>query len=186
MNENLNIIMQKLSDCMRNYSSSQIVGELSLVVERLGFAEFQADEPDSMLKNIAKIDFLLDKDVSPGTIEFVKFLTENGKLGVLLRDAGLMFIGFCKSYYSEMKQLSFRTAVEMSPNKQQQVRMTLMSVYPVNTRILFESDPTLVAGFALQDSNGIVCDYSLRNRVLKLINEFIRNRMPLPWNQTKA
>lgn len=186
MNEGLNTIMQKLADCTIDYSVNQIIGELSLVVERLGFAEFRLDNPASVQKDLETIDFLLSRDVSPGTVEFVKFLAETNHLGVVLKDAGLMFIGYCQAHFSEMKQITFRSAIEMSPGMRRHIRVMLMKRYAVSTRILFEQEPSLVAGFCLYDAKGIIRNYSLREQGVKLIDKYLRKRLPFPWNQTVA
>lgn len=183
MNEDLNIIMEKLKECTINYPLNQIVGELNLAIERLGFADFESADR-SVEKDLSTIEFLISHDVSSGVADFINFLVKTGKLGILLNDSGLMFVSFCQSYFNDMKQVFFRTAVELSPVAQQHVRMSLMRIYAVNTRVLFEVDQSIVAGFTLHDSAGLVCNYGMRSRVVKLIEVNLRKRLPFPWKQT--
>ena len=179
MNEDLNVILQKLANNTMDLPIDRIVGEISLVIERLGFAEIDPIA-GSKEETVKKLTYLLNNDVSSGIHEFVLYLYNNQRLGVLLNDAGKMFPDVCKGYFMEMKQLTVRTAVRMSEKSQTDIRVLLLRRYPINTRIVFESTPEIIAGFMLYDSKGLVTDVSLRSKMVKLLETYIKRKIPTP------
>lgn len=179
MNEDLNVILQKLANNTMDLPIDRVVGEVSLVIERLGFAEIDLTA-SSNEETLKKLNYLLNNDVSPGIHEFVLYLYNNQRLGVLLNDAGKMFPDVCKGYFLEMKQLTIRTAVRMSDKAQTDIRVLLLRRYPINTRIVFESAHEVVAGFMLYDSKGLVADVSLHSKMIKLLETYIKRKIPTP------
>jgi F0F1-type ATP synthase delta subunit len=183
MNANLNSVVQKLSNFTQNYAIAQIVGELHIVVERLEFVDFKAQQnatPEAMLAQIA---FLLDRDLSPGIMQFVRELIDEGQLGVLLGSEGRQFIGYCDAYFSERKQIIFKTAVHLSREKQRHIQSRLMIVFPISSRIVFEVDQSVGAGFVLLEDGNMLADYSLRSKMVKLLDRRIRERVADTWSQ---
>lgn len=179
MNENLNNIMQKLSDYTQNYPASQIIGELEVATERIGFANLDTVEERPLDELKEKLEFILNRDISPGIIRFIHYLVDNKLLGVLMNDAGKIFVNHCSAYFAQLKQLTFRTAVSLRAEKQREIRTSLLSIYPINSRIIFEVDKDLVAGFTLTDSGSTVVDQSHKTRVVKLIEQYIRKQIPV-------
>src|SRR5665647_592773 len=184
MNENLNTVVQNLSNRTHNYSVDQIINELTIITERLSFAEFDPTKSKSNVEVIKLLDYLLGRDISPGMMSYVNFLADNNQLGVLQREAGKAFIEFCRNYFSEKKQLVMRCPISLSPDKQKQMAVDLLRLYPVSSRVIFEVDPTIIAGYMLYEDGIKVSDQSLRSRATLLIEEFIRKRNPIPWTQT--
>jgi F0F1-type ATP synthase delta subunit len=177
MNENLNSVVQKLSNYTQNYAIAQIIGELHVVVERLEFVDFKPDKKGSHEAVLAQIAYLLDRDLSPGIMEFVRDLIEDNALEVLMGNNGRQFIGYCDAYYAEKKQIIFKTAVHMSREKQRYVQSRLMMIFPLSTRIVFEVDTSIGAGFMLTENGNSLADYSLRSKMVKLLDRRIRERV---------
>jgi F0F1-type ATP synthase delta subunit len=177
MSENLNSILQKLSNFTQNYAISQIIAEMHVVVERLEFVDFKANQKASKESLLSQVAFLLDRDLSPGIMEFVRDLIENDALEVLVGDKGRQFIGYCEAYFAEKQQIIFRTAVHMSKEKQRLVQAYLMGVFPVSSRIVFEVDPNVGAGFVLVEHGNPIADYSLRSKMVKLLDKRIREKL---------
>ncbi|MDB5182153.1 MAG: hypothetical protein JWP13_916 [Candidatus Saccharibacteria bacterium] len=177
MNEDLNSILQKLSNYTQNYAIGQIIAELHVVVERLEFVKFKPGHKDSHEELLSQIAYLLDRDLSPGILEFVRELIEEESLEVLIGDNGRTFTGYVEAYFSEKKQVIFRTAVHMSKPVERLVQAKLMDIFPVSSRIVFEVDPSIGAGFMLVDNGNAVADYSLRTKVVKLIERRIREHV---------
>lgn len=187
MNENLkdlNNIVQNLSNRTNNYSVDQIINELTIIAERLSFAEFDPTKSKSNIEVMKLLDYLLGRDISPGMMAYVKFLADNNQLGVLQRESGKTFIEYCTNYFSEKKQLVMSCPINLSPDKQKRIAVNLLKMYPVSSRVIFEVDPTIIAGFVLYEDGAKVSDHSLRSRATLLIEEFIRKRNPIPWTQT--
>jgi F0F1-type ATP synthase delta subunit len=183
MKENLNSIVQKLSNFTQNYAIAQIIGELHIVVERLEFVDFKAQQnatPEAML---AQVGFLLDRDLSPGIMQFVRELIEERQLDVLLGASGRQFIGYCDAYFSERKQIVFKSAVHLSREHQRHVQSKLMTVFPISSRIVFEVDQSIGAGFMLVEDGRMLADYSLRSKMVKLLDKRIRERVADTWSQ---
>lgn len=176
MNESLNSIIQKLSNYTQNYAIGQIIAEMHVVVERLEFVKFDPSREDNRETLLAQIAYLLDRDLSPGIMEFVRELIDEDSLEVLLGDKGRQFIGYCEAYFSEKKQVVFRTAVHVSREAQRNIQAQLMGVFPVSSRFVFESDPAVGAGFMIIEGGNVVADYSLRSKMVKLIERYIRER----------
>jgi hypothetical protein len=181
MNEDLDEIMRALDECTSNYSAQQIVGELGVVIERLGFAQFDAQNLPSHDELVARLQFLLERDVSPGVMAFVERLATANHIGILLRDAGQMFLAYCETHYNDLKQLTFKSAIILSGDFQATVRDHILSGYPQGTRLIFVAEPGIGAGFQILDGMAIVVDASLRDKISPLLLSFIKNRRPMPW-----
>lgn len=178
MNDDLNSIIQNLSDRTHNYPVDQIVNELTIITERLSFAEFDTTNSKSNAAILGQLVYLLERDISPGMMSYVKYLAENNQLGVLQREAGKSFIEHCRNYYSEKKQLVIRCPIRLGPDKQKQVAVRLLSLYPVSSRVIFEVDAGLIAGFILYEDGTKIADSSLRRQAARLIETYITERIP--------
>lgn len=186
MNEDLNTVVQNLSDRTHNYSVDQIINELIIITERLSFAKFDPTKSKTDDDAFGLLEYLLARDISPGMMSYVKFLADTNQLGILQREAGKSYIEYCRNYFSRKKQIVMRCPLSLSPAKQKQIAVNLLSLYPVSSRIIFEIDPTLIAGFVLFEDGIKISDQSLRSRAGSLIEEFIRERIPTPWTQAAS
>lgn len=176
MNENLGSIMDQLEVCTRNYTAAQIVGELEIVVERLGFARLDGSAAPTSEHLQQQVAFLLDRDVSPGMLTFVSYLGQSGNIGVLLNDAGQMFLAYTQTHYKAMRQVMCKTAIMLNEALQQRLRLELLKGFPPQTRLIFVADPNIIYGFVLQDGTQKIVDQSLRARTMPLVEEYIRQR----------
>ncbi|HMR73446.1 MAG TPA: F0F1 ATP synthase subunit delta, partial [Candidatus Saccharibacteria bacterium] len=129
-------------------------------------------------EDIKKLHYLLSHDISPGVQTFTQYLIDSNQLGVLLNDAGKAFPDYCQTHFSEMKHLTVVTAVAMSLEAQTKIRVMLLRHYSLNTRILFEVSSEVIAGFKLYDNHGMLADYSVHAKMVKLIEKYIRRKMP--------
>lgn len=187
MNVELNIVMQKLTDSTLNMSVAQIVSEVSLLIERLNFAGIDPVN-DDYKKKLERVEYLINRDVSPGMVRFVEFLIAADKIGVLLSDAGKLFPDYCKAYFSEMKQLTFTTPIELTDSSKLHARMMLMKIYPVNTRVIFDVNPELIAGFTLHDNQALITNRSMGANMAHLLRTYITKHVAVqePWTKQTA
>jgi hypothetical protein len=164
-------IISVLNSCTIDLSIEQTLQELQIAVERLTFGS-QSIGNDLTLNDI---DSLLNGDVSPHLMSFLRWLHHKRILRLLVGDNGRRMLSYCSEYYRSVKQVRVSTAIPL----RESFRITLLQYlrirYPEPTRIVFETSPGLLAGCVIDD--GIVrSDMSLQNKSPDFISEYLASR----------
>jgi F0F1-type ATP synthase delta subunit len=175
MSVDLNSLLQQLNKCTEDYPAEEVLNELRIVSERVTFAQIHTDQTAENQSLQKDIEYLLSRDVSPQVMDYVNYLMQNNMLGLLGDDMGQVFINHCQTHFLTIKQLVFKTAVGLRDEIKQQIREKLRQAHPQDTRVLFDTDTSLLAGFVIE-SRGELRDLSLKNQAAKLLESFIKEK----------
>jgi F0F1-type ATP synthase delta subunit len=160
-------IIARLDANTETLSIEQLLGELQIAVERVGFA---AATRDVAKMTQDEVDLLFEGQLSNEILEFIYWLQSSKLLIVLSGETGRRFLNHCLKRYRGIQQVRFLTAVPLAVETKQHIATTLMPAYPAGARLLFEVDPSIVAGFRLDDSVRLV-DKTMRTAVMKLTRQ---------------
>lgn len=167
-------IISVLNSCTIDLSIEQTLQELQIAVERLTFGS-QSIGSDLTLNDI---DSLLNGDVSPHLMSFLRWLYHKKVLRLLVGDNGRRMLSYCSEYYRSVKQVRVSTPIPL----RESFRITLLKYlrvrYPEPARIVFETSPGLLAGCVIDDGT-VRADMSLQAKAPGYVGEY------LTLNQTR-
>jgi F0F1-type ATP synthase delta subunit len=178
MNADLNVLLQRLDADTQDYPAEQALNELRVVGERLTFAGIEMDNLAESPSRQKDVEFLLNHDISPAILGFIRYLMAQNTLSVLTGTVGQVFLDHCQTYFGARTQLTFKTAVGITDEKRAEIRTKLKTIYASSTRILFAVDANLVAGFAIEDANGKTDDLSLRRYAPRFVQAYLKQTVP--------
>lgn len=161
-------IISVLNSCTIDLSIEQTLLELQIAVERLTFGS-QSIGNDLSLNDI---DSLLNGDVSPHIMSFLRWLHHKRILRLLVGDNGRRMLSYCSEYYRSVKQVRVSTAIPLRESFRINLLKYLRIRYPEPTRIVFETSPGLLAGCVIDDGS-VRADMSLQNKSPGFINEYL-------------
>lgn len=165
-------IIYVLNSCMLNVPIGQTLRELQIAIERLTFAHDAAKEKGLTLH---EIDNLLGGDISPGAMDFIKWLHTRKLVRVLVGQNGRLFLEHCVRYYRTIQEVHCITAINLDDETRIKVLERLRLMYPEPTRIVFSSQASLVVGCVIDDGEKVT-DMSLKSKMPNLIRNYIGSR----------
>lgn len=163
-------IMNELDVRTQTIATSQLIGELQVVVERVSFAS-ESKDVRTMQKD--DIELLFEGQLSPEVLGFVSWLADNKLTTTIVGETGRLFLNHCIKRYRSIRQLHFTTAIALPEDMKQHITKTLMPNYPTGARILFDVDPSIIAGFKINDQSRIV-DKTMRAAASKLTRQHLQ------------
>lgn len=177
MNDEINAILSQLESHVEDTPLEQIIDELLVVHERLSFAGFGhgADGGDPQQQR-HQIEFVLGRDVSAGMVQFVTYLADQHALHYVTDDLTSVFIDYCKTYFLNRTQITVTTAIAVSQSTREHIKAELKQLYPANTRFLFMTNRSLIAGVTIKINDRQTDDLSFKTQVVKLIQERVKNQ----------
>ena len=164
-----------LDQFTRTYTASQVCSELRILVERINFMI----DPVMLENNLthtqakAKIERVLKEDFSEGLRGFALYLFEHNMLGFLTEKKGRELISYCDEYFFKSNEVRFVSAITLSSEQKKMVSNKIRHMFPPRTRILFELNISLIAGFMVIEGDNKVHDYSLRKNAAILIKRYL-------------
>lgn len=160
-------IVQQLDLATERIPVDQLIAELQIVIERISFSRIhESTNEDSKSYVTDQIDLLFRGEVSPGVLAFVQWMASQGFLAVLAGDTGLAFLGHCVRKYTNLTQVRFITAVVINESLKEYISQTITKRYPRNSRLVFETNAGIIAGFVIDDGTKVV-DKSLQSLAAK-------------------
>lgn len=161
-------ILEKLDLLTANMSVSQLLNELQLSIERLGFSGLIKQKNQNDEEFIAQVNLLFEGDLSDQMLSFISWLCQNNLLAVLDGRVGQLFLNHCIKVYSKATEVHFITPIALNLERQFEIINKLRRIYPAPVRIICEVSPSLRAGFVINDGTKTV-DRSLRTCMAKTI-----------------
>ncbi len=149
-------------------SIGQVLTELQVVIERISFSGLHSNEQNNYQVSPEDIDILFEGEISDSMLNFVHKLAERRMLRIVADRTGQLFLNFCIQQYKLVKEIRFLTPVLLSEEAQNNLLLRLRLLYPAPARIIFETNPSLVAGFVINDGTKTV-DYSLKSTMVTKI-----------------
>ena len=175
MNENdLKATINILDQFTRNYSASQICNELRVLVERANFVI----DLDLLKNNLTqrqaevKLKKVLQEDFSSGLQGFAMYLYEHNSLEVLFNENGMNLLDYANEYFFQSHEVRFVSAIALSDEQERSVSNKIRHTFPPKTRILFELNTAIGAGFIIIDGSKVY-NYSLRKNAAILIKQYL-------------
>lgn len=162
-------IVQEFDRVTAQLPVDQMLTELQIVVERLSFSQVQSrqngnDAPVS----IAQINMLFQDEISTEMLGYVQWVRDHNMLILLTDRNGLLFLNYCIKKYKEMTQVRFVTAIPISDTLRLHIKNAMLRLYPSGARLIFETRPSLVAGFLIEDGTNTV-NRSLKHTMLSTL-----------------
>lgn len=174
MSSNLDMVMKKITATTDHLTVEQLLTELSIVVERISFLQVSwTDLGHNDVQYLRDIEMLLERDISPGLLQFVDYLAKNNWLTLLYADTGKRFLAECQNYFSRMRQLHISTAIGLSEEMEQKLMQKVIARYGDDIHVVFDVKPELVAGFVLSEPHRNVYDYSLRAQMRSTLKKYL-------------
>lgn len=174
MSSNLDMVMKKITASTDHLTVEQLLTELSIVIERVSFLHTSwADLGRNDVQYLKDIEALLERDISPGLLQFVDYLAKNNWLTLLYGDTGKRFLAECQSHFSKVRQLNISTAVRLSEEMEQKFLQKVAERYGQDVHVAFDIKPELVAGFILSEPHRNVYDYSLRAHMRSSLKKYL-------------
>ena len=167
-------IMSVLNACTINMSAEQTLRELQLAVERLTFGSENIGEDMSM----SDIDTILGGDVSTGMTTFIAWLHRRNAVRLLFGENGRLLLSFCVRYYRNIQQVRCSTPIPLRESFRIKLLTQLRILYPEPINIIFETEPSLVAGCVIDDGHKRI-DMSLKSKVPVLVNKYVEATKPV-------
>ena len=168
------MLMSTLSSFTINLPVAQLLSELQVVIERLSFSGLVYREDSHNAAFVSELDLLFEGEVSRAMMNFLHWLAQNHILVVLTDRTGHLFLNHCNKIYSGVKEVKFITSIDLSPEYRGSAMSKLRVLYPLPARIVFETNPSLKAGFVIQDNSKTV-DLSLKSRMDKNIKTYVKH-----------
>lgn len=164
--KDVNQIVQEFDRITAQLPIDQMLTELQIVVERLSFSQIQTTQnsTDSNV-SIAHINMLFQDEISTEMLEYVQWVREHNMLSALTDKNGLLFLNYSIKKYKQMTQVRFITAIPISNGLKIDVKNAMLRLYPSGARLIFETRPSLVAGFVIEDGSNTV-NRSLKHTML--------------------
>lgn len=174
--KNVSEIVAELDKATAQLPVDQLLTELQIVVERISFSQLQhkQNRQDSEV-SIAQINMLFQDEISEEMLAYVQWLREHKLLLVLADQNGLLLLNYCVKKYKQVTQVRFISAVPIGDELKAHVRASLPKLYPSGSRLVFESNPSLIAGFVIEDGSRTV-DKSLKRTLLQSLRGVIEQR----------
>jgi F0F1-type ATP synthase delta subunit len=170
---NIDIIMSSLSSSTIDLPVAQLLSELQVVIERLSFSGLVYREDSHDAAFMSELDLLFEGEISSAMMDFLHWLASRHILVILTGRTGHLFLNHCNKIYSGVKEIKFITSIDLSAQYRNSVMSKLRTLYPLPARIVCESNPSLKAGFIIQDNSKTV-DLSLKSRMDKNIKTYVR------------
>lgn len=162
-------VLNQLDRATAQIPVDQLITELQIVVERISFSRpGQRQQGQSNEISIAQINMLLQDEVSPEMLSYVQWMRENRLLLTLADTNGLLFLNHCIKKYKQLTQVRFITPVPISEGLKAHVTQSLVTAYPSGTRLIFETNSSLLAGFVIDDGTNTI-NRSLKNASLSTL-----------------
>jgi len=165
-------ILDQLDMATASLSTSQLLFELQVIVERLSFTKLDDTIKQCSQENLAKIDLLFDGEISNGMLSFVHWLAKYGILKILVDDTGCIFLNYCIKKYKQIPEIKFIAPIQLSDETKCYILKQLRLIYPQPARIIHEVAPSLSAGFIIQNGAEII-DRSLRSKIIQSVKPYI-------------
>lgn len=115
---------------------------------------------------------LFQDEISTEMLEYVQWVREHNMLSTLTDKNGLLFLNYSIKKYKQMVQVRFITAIAISDALKNDVKNAMLRLYPSGARLIFETRPSLVAGFVIEDGSNTV-NRSLKNVMLNKLRPHI-------------
>jgi F0F1-type ATP synthase delta subunit len=163
-------IISELDARTQSLAISQLIGELQVLVERISFAAASQD-----VRNMSKddVELLFEGQLSAEILDFVGWLVDNKLVAAVIGDTGRLFLNHCIKRYHHIQQVHFTTALTLPEEVKQHIACTIMPSYPAGARILFEVDPSIIAGFRINDRSRVV-DKTMRAAATQLTRRHLQ------------
>ena len=161
-------IMSVLNSCTIDLSIEQTLQELQISVERLTFGS----ESIGFDMSVSDMEGLLNGDVSPQTMTFLKWLHHRKILRIMIASNGRHMLTYCNEYYRKVQQVRISTAIPLRESFRIKLLTQLRLNYPEPARIVFETAPSLIAGCIIDDGKKRM-DGTLLNRSPNHIHEYL-------------
>jgi F0F1-type ATP synthase delta subunit len=156
---------------------AQLIENLRMVVERITFSDLATSSAESIDTGEALIESLFARDQPRAMIVFVKWVLRRGYISMLSGDNGYGFITHVSNELSRFKEIEFLTAVKLPQKMQIEVSEQVHKVHGEDSRIVFITVPSLMAGFVVRYPDG-KDDFSLSGSASGLIQQFIITTQP--------
>ena len=160
-------IVQELDRATAQLPVDQLLTELQIVVERISFSQLQNKQQrqDSQV-SIAQLNMLFQDEISEEMLGYVQWLREHNLLLVLADKNGLLLLNYCVKKYKQITQVRFISAITIGDSLKEHVRSLVPKLYPSGARLIFETNPSLVAGFVIEDGSRTI-DKSLKRTLIQ-------------------
>lgn len=168
--KDINNIVEELDRAMAQLPVDQLLSELQVVVERINFSKLQDNQENDI--STTEIEALFQDEISAEMLAYVRWLHKNKLLLTLAGNNGILFLNFCIQKYKQITQVRFVTAIAISEDVKEYVRRALSQIYPPSARFIFEINPSLIAGFVIDDSTSYI-DRSLRRSSIDTLHTYI-------------
>ncbi len=162
------LVITKLDEATKDLPVDQLISELQLVVERISFSQLESKKSRGTPVTIAEINLLLDGEISAEVLGFVQWMSAQNMLSMISDSNGLLFLDYCIKKYKKIIQIKFTTAISLDDTTKETIKARLLPTYPVGTRMIFNTSPSIVAGFILDDGQ-VSADKSLRSYMQQAI-----------------
>ena len=163
-------ILNELNSRTQTIAIGQLMSELQILVERISFA---AESKNVREMNKDEVELLFEGQLSEEVLGFVGWLADNNMTMALVGKTGRLFLNHCIKRYRQIQQVHFTTALSLPEEVKQHIAQTLMPTYPSGARILFDVDPTIIAGFRINDRSRIV-DKTMRSAATQLTRRHLK------------
>jgi len=173
MRKDIQQMLDELNRATERLPVDQFLSELQLIIERISFSQLHLNRQQQVSVTIAQIDMLFQGEISTEMLGFVQWLREANLLHVIADKPGLLFLNYCIKKYKGMTQVRFVSAVSLDTTLRDYVWQSILKLYPANTRLIFEVNPSLVAGFIIEDGAKTV-DKSLRSQMVSTLRTRIQ------------
>lgn len=154
----------------------QIVDDLQMIVERLTFSGLTSSEESSDVLE-SEAEQLFVRDLPRPMVVYVKWLIRKGFIGYISDDEGYKFVSYVSTALEKYHEVEFLTAVRLPRSSQVEISEKLKGVHGAQSRIVFMTVPSLVAGFVVRRPDG-QDDYSLAGSAGGLIEKFLLSVQP--------
>lgn len=163
--------LSQLDEFTQNMPVDEMVKELHLIIERLTFHSNTSRRQREL--GAQDIEALLGSDVSRSMFDFMVWSADHKLLKLFQGDAGQVFLSYCAKHYRHIGEVTVTTPVSLSDVFTFTISEQLRQVHPFPTRLIFRTEPSLVAGVVIKTSDDLH-DYSLRKSMLSDISAYLR------------
>lgn len=164
----LSTMFSMLDDLTRDIPISTVLDELQLVVERVSFSGIYELKNQSSQAVFTELDLYFEEEVSLGMMQFIRWFASKARLRSLANEDGRSLLEYCVIEYRKIQEIRFVSAIQFTEEEKLHTMSKLRTQFPEPARIIFDTAPSLMAGFRIEAGDEVV-DASLRSHVNSLI-----------------
>ncbi len=155
-------------------STDQIVSEIELVQERLRFVpELLKQKREHIADSLAEV---LKGDISPEVLSAISEMASQDQFEAVRSNADL-FLEACQAELAKYQEIVVAVAVVVDDAFKQKIAGKIHQRFTTPVRVVFQVNPSIIAGCIIHEPEVGVYDYSLRTVALPLVRQQLKHKL---------